>query len=377
MTRPLKALFVGEGALGMGVMGHARATETLTSGLAETDVDATFIVLPPMGRLTRVLTQHVPLLGRLDLDLQTTRWHVLQGLRARRLVRDAIRRARPDVLHVHTHTLAFLMAREMQHIPTFVTVDATVADWHAMSIWRSSRSYSRALLAPSRLLERQTFATAESVLAFTDWARRAVRRECPGARTVEHHPGIDLVRFRPGPRSERPRPRLLFVGGRFEEKGGTDLIEAIGPLIGRELDLDVVTPDAVVAHPGVRVHRLQPQDPLLPELHRQADVFCLPTRGDAAPWVILEAMASGTAIVTTDVGGIRGLLGDGTAGRLVPRGDARQLRESILSLARDGAARRELGARARARCEARYDVRIRTRELVDLMQGAVPSRRDR
>jgi glycosyltransferase involved in cell wall biosynthesis len=93
--------------------------------------------------------------------------------------------------------------------------------------------------------------------------------------------------------------------------------------------------------------------------------------------VILEAMASGAAVVASDVGGIREFVGDGTAGRLVPPGDARRLRETILSLARDGAARRELGARARARSEARYDVRRRTAELVDLLQGAVLSRRDR
>ena len=118
---------------------------------------------------------------------------------------------------------------------------------------------------------------------------------------------------------------MLFVGGRFAEKGGPELLDALGPLIGTRLDLDIVTPARVEERPGLRVHQLSPGDPALAELYQQADVFCLPTRGDAVPFAVLEAMACGAAVVATDVGGIPDLLDGGDAGRLVKVGDGRGL----------------------------------------------------
>ena len=369
METTLRALFIGEGALGPGVMGHARAQGVLRHQLATQDVDARFASLPAAGPFARAAMRGVPYLEATDLDLHTVRWHLAQGVRARRVIDRELARGGPfDVLHVHSHTISFLSHAHMRRIPTLLSLDATVWQWHEMGIWRDVRPYSKAVVAPSLALEKRALESASAVLAFSSWCRRDVERRAPRARVIDHHPGIDLDAYRPVPKRPRQRSRVLFVGGRFAEKGGPELLDALCPLIGTRLDLDVVTPARVEERPGLRVHRLSPGAPALAELFQQADIFCLPTRGDAVPFAVLEAMACGAAVVATDVGGIPDLLDGGDAGRLVKVGDGPALHEAVTGLIDDPALRETLAGRARARCEQRFDAARQTARLIDLMR---------
>lgn len=370
MRRRLRALFVNEGALGREVLGHASAGESLRRQLGAVDLDARLIALPPMSRATRLAVRGIPGAGHADLDLQPLRWHLAQSARARVAVERALRRAPADVLHIHTHTLSLLARGLLRRVPTVVSLDATVWDWHEFGIWRRVRAHSRATLAPSIALERRALEAAAGVLAWTSWSARAVARSCPAARVVEHHPGVDLERYRPAPHRRRERPRVLFVGGRFAAKGGDDLIAALAPLAGRELDVDIVTQARVPPQPGVRVHRLPPGDPAIVCLYQQADVFCLPTHGDAVPFSVVEAMASGAAVVASGIGGIPDLLGGGRYGRLIAPGDRGALVAAVRALLADDTARSTLAAAARRRCEDRYDVATQARRLVSLLHDA-------
>ena len=131
METTLRALFIGEGALGPGVMGHARAQGVLRHQLATQDVDARFASLPPAGPFARAAMRGVPYLETTDLDLHTVRRHVAQGVRARRVIDRELARGGPfDVLHVHSHTISFLSHAHMRRIPTLLSLDATVWQWH-------------------------------------------------------------------------------------------------------------------------------------------------------------------------------------------------------------------------------------------------------
>jgi glycosyltransferase involved in cell wall biosynthesis len=187
---------------------------------------------------------------------------------------------------------------------------------------------------------------------------------------VEHHPGIDLERYRPAERRPRSRPRVLFVGGRFREKGGEDLLAALGGQLGESVELDLVTPAEVAERPGVRVHRLGPSDPRLLDLQQQADVFCLPSYGDAAPWAVLEAMACGTPVLASRVGGIPDMLGQGEAGVLVACGRREELARALRALLEDAPLRAALATAARARCERDYDARAQFSKLIGMLEQA-------
>ena len=84
------------------------------------------------------------------------------------------------------------------------------------------------------------------------------------------------------------------------------------------------------------------------------DVVVMSSISEGFPFALLEGMASGKAIVSTDVGGVAEALGD--AGILVPPRQPRALGEAVLRLLADPGLRAELGRKARERVLARYHV---------------------
>ncbi len=368
----MRALFFNEGNLGAHVMGQGQLDGALEVGLRGcAEVEARFAGLAPLGRFAHALaSRSTPVLVERELDLRTLRWHVVQAVRARSAVDRAVTAGGgTDVLFLHSHSLAMGLRRRMRATPTVLSVDTTVGDWSRMPAWRSKRAYGEALLAPSLALERRALQSAALTMAWTPWAQRSVERAAPAARVFELHPGIDLARYAPARRRPRERPRVLFVGGRFAEKGGPRLVGALAEGLGENVELDVVTPAQLAARPGLRVHRLGPSDPALLDLLQQADLLCLPTLGDAVPWAVVEAMACGTPVLATRVGAIPDLLEEGRAGTLIEPGDDRALGESLRALLDDGARRADLAARARERCEERYDARRQVPALIERMRA--------
>ena len=130
--------------------------------------------------------------------------------------------------------------------------------------------------------------------------------------------------------------RLLTVSRIDPRKGLRLLPDAVARLVaaGRDVSLDLVGPpigaigeqerDAIRADAErlgvsdrVRLVGPVPLDRLLP-LYRDYDLFVLPTMpGEGIPRVLMEAMAAGLPVVTTDVAGISSLISDGSNGLLV------------------------------------------------------------
>lgn len=92
----------------------------------------------------------------------------------------------------------------------------------------------------------------------------------------------------------------------------------------------------------------------IPELLRAMDVFVLSSRNEGMPVAVLEAMACGVPVVSTDVGGITELVRDGETARVVPPGDELALAGAMRWMADSPPRRAAMRARAlelvRARC---------------------------
>lgn len=367
LVRPVRALFVSQGAVGP-VMGHASIEASMQRGLdGRHDLEARFVQLPRWGWFARILGHAVPGLSRVDLDMRDFRGHVIEAVRGRRAILHALAECPTDVLVVDSHVAALLVPDVMRRVPTVLSVDSPVWEWRQLAPGRPLNRLSSLQMRFSMALERRIFRLAASVMARSRWTADAIRRTAPEARVTVLHPGVDIDLFVPAVRRARERTKLLFVGGRFAEKGGHDLLEAVGDLLGESVDLDVVTPEHVPAGEGVTVHHLGPGHPGLIELYQQADLLCLPTYQDAMPMTILESFACGTPVVTTAVSAMPELFRQAGAGVVIPAGRVEDLRQAILSLAGDKPLREEMGSRGRAFVERTSDAVVQGRAVASLL----------
>ncbi len=87
----------------------------------------------------------------------------------------------------------------------------------------------------------------------------------------------------------------------------------------------------------------------IPELMAAADLFCLTSRREGVPVSILEAMATGRAVVTTDVGGVSELVIAGETGVMVPPDDPAGLAAELAALVADAPRRAALGRAGQTR----------------------------
>lgn len=85
------------------------------------------------------------------------------------------------------------------------------------------------------------------------------------------------------------------------------------------------------------------------ELLSRADIFVLPSYAEGLPMALLEAMASGAAVITSPVGSIAEVITDDDTGLLVPPGDVPALAEALTRLVTDSPTRERLAVAARER----------------------------
>ena len=157
------------------------------------------------------------------------------------------------------------------------------------------------------------------------------------------------------------RPRLasdtVVFGGAVGHRKGVDvLLDAWAALQQPRWNLVIAGPgadDAMVrdAPAGVTLAAL-PHSELM-HLLDGARIAVLPSRGEALPMFVLEAMARDVCVVASDVGGIPEVLADG-CGLVVPAGDVDALRDALERATADERLRERIARAARARFEATY-----------------------
>jgi glycosyltransferase involved in cell wall biosynthesis len=352
---------------------RAPAEELLTEGERAAAAE-TYAILPPragdlLGALARALRgRPLRLVSTLARALRLSSggvrndvWHLFYFLEAVVLWDQLVRRG---VRHVHVH---------------FANVATAVALLAAHLGERDGLSWSFTMHGPTELDDVTLYALAEKVRAarfvacISDYARAQLMRLVePGhwGKLEIVHMGVDPEEWRPADREAREgRLCVLSVGRLHPDKGQELLVEAMAGL--REAGVDA---ELVVVGGGPRraaleqaARRLGVQDRVrfagpvgqdrIRELYAAADVFCLTSFAEGVPVVLMEAMATGLPVVATQIMGIPELVRDGETGVLVPPSRSAPLVDALAALARDPHERRRLGAAARAKVAADYDVR--------------------
>ncbi len=99
-------------------------------------------------------------------------------------------------------------------------------------------------------------------------------------------------------------------------------------------------------------------------------VYVLPSYREGTPRTVLEAMAMGRAVITTDTPGCRQTVVDGENGFLIPEKDSAKLAEKMIWFVEHPEAIPEMGAKSRKLVEEKFDVRLVNAEMIRIMEMA-------
>jgi glycogen synthase len=292
-----------------------------------------------------------------------------------------------DVVHCHTwYThLAGCLVRQLEGARLVLTTHS-LEPHRPWKVEQLGTAYHA-----SSWIEKTAYQNADGVVAVSD----AMRQDVHALYGVSHDKvrvipnGIDPDQYRPTPdpsvlvrhNIDPDRPYVLFVGRITRQKGIIHLVRAIKYLrpgtsvvlcagapdteeIGREMAEAVEQARRETSNPIVWIAQMLPREDIIP-LYSQAAVFVCPSVYEPFGIINLEAMACGTPVVASAVGGIKEVVVPGETGLLVPfepRGPtdfepndpeqfARDLAGAVNSLLEDPGRRAEMGRRSRERVE--------------------------
>ena len=261
-----------------------------------------------------------------------------------------------------------MKARAVSLIHTHSSVDSWLGALAARSLGRpvvrsrhvSIRIRSRRALV-YRLADR-VVTSGEAVRAIV------VGAGVPAGRVVSIPPGVDTRRFHPGVSGKTVRdelglaadqPLVGLVANIRGSKGHNVFLEAardvlraaprarfliVGDGVGYDDVRRRVSDLGLTRHVTMTGFRRD-----IPEVMAALDVLVLPSiRSEAASQVIPQALAVGTPVVATTVGGSPELVRDGETGRLVPPDDAHALARAVLEILRDPERARAMGRAGQA-----------------------------
>ncbi|MFN8104580.1 MAG: glycosyltransferase [Acidimicrobiia bacterium] len=168
---------------------------------------------------------------------------------------------------------------------------------------------------------------------------------------------------------------VVFAGRLSPEKGVDTLVRAVAAMPGStRLDVFGTGPQEAelrrlgdeVAPGRVLFHGRQPGEVVAAAMAAAAVVACPSEWYENCPMVVLEAMASGKAVVATALGGLPELVEHGRTGLLVPPGEPEALAAALGAVAGDPATQAAMGRAARARAEGRHRLADHVEAVVSL-----------
>jgi len=170
------------------------------------------------------------------------------------------------------------------------------------------------------------------VVASSFAGRTLIDNGVPAEKIVINSYGVDLDAFSPVSRPDSSRPfRFVFVGAMTAPKGLPLLLEAWRALAPPDAEMWLIGPSGghvrlIPALPGLCLIGKVPHGKL-PGLLRQCDVLVLPSFHEGFGLVLLEALAAGLPVISTDATAAPDLITHGVEGFIVPVGDVDALGE--------------------------------------------------
>jgi glycosyltransferase involved in cell wall biosynthesis len=287
-------------------------------------------------------------------------------------IRRAIARHTPDLVHVAAHWPASAALGVTPRIPVTAALDATrpaitrdlpLPGWSAREI----------------NTERRLVGQLSHVFAMSRWSETSLFQDLglPESRVSVMPPSLDTHLWPPSvDRSDRGRvPSILFVGNDLTRKGAHRLARWMeGPLAGRA-HLHIVSGDTrtKISGPDITFHGRVPHVRLVQDLLPAMDLFCLPTRLDMSPHVLIEAAAAGLPAISSRLAGIPDLIQHDKTGLLVDPDDDAGFLSALNCLIDDPDLRLRMGSAARTMARERFDGTRNFNGVFETLLGLVKS----
>ena len=184
---------------------------------------------------------------------------------------------------------------------------------------------------------------------------------------------------------EREKSKIVFLGRIEPAKGILDLILAVQRISLTHPDIrlviagtgDIAGMKKMAADLGIAANIDFPgwvAGPAKSALLSSATLLVLPSYAEGMPMAVLEAMAHGTAVIATDVGGIPEAVRDTVEGLLVPAGDVSKLAQAIALLLSNSELRERMGKAGKDAIRQRFSPASTSAALSDLYARLQPQR---
>jgi glycosyltransferase involved in cell wall biosynthesis len=301
------------------------------------------------------------------------------------VIRRAGRTGAP-IEHLHAH---------FAHDPALVALLTSRLTGVPYSITAHARDLYQIPTGSLRTRARDATAVVTCCAANVDYLRSVLPTPLHPRLRLIHH-GVELDRFVPVRRPEPGLPvDIVSVGRLVEKKGFPDLLSACAMLKDGAAGAPVPFRLRIYGDGPLRAELTALRDRLglrnevelvgerngeeVLRAYQAADIFaltpCVTADGDrdGVPNVIVEAMACGLPVVTTDAGGVAEVVQHGVNGLVAAPRDVGTLARHLADLVADGRRRRALGDAGRRMAEERFDIRSAARQLSSVFAGGTAS----
>ncbi|MEM9089718.1 MAG: glycosyltransferase [Cyanobacteria bacterium P01_F01_bin.53] len=277
----------------------------------------------------------------------------------------------------------------------FFAESTLVTTFHGYDLTKylSAGSSSTATRSSEATPYRQLFNAGDLFLPISDyWKQSLIKLGCPPQKIKIHRMGVDVERFAIAQQpTSKQTVQILTIARLCEKKGVEYGIRAIRKLKDQGLDIAYSIVGEGPLKPSLQalIEDLElSQDVTLlgwrqqhevVELLSQSQILLAPSitasDGDkeGIPVVLMEAMAMGLPVVSTQHSGIPELVEDGTAGFLVPEKAVEATAEKLTILAKSSELRSEMGLNGRKYVEANFNVHALNRQLAVLFESLIAS----
>lgn len=283
--------------------------------------------------------------------------------------------------HIHTH---------------FVYIGAIAADVASTltGVSHSVRPHAFGLFERNQKSARKSLERANKIITISTYHKQYIAELCPDVDAEHIHAvycGLETSQTSSKIAEQRTQtPQILSIGRAIEKKGHEYLAEACATLAERGVNFHctmVVGDDAGSKKLQELVNKLgcENQITLLGDqsqaeimwLYNRSDIFalaCVVAKSgdrDGIPSVLIEAMACGLPVATTNVAGIPDLVENEVNGLMVDERNSQQMADALERLIHDEHLCERFGRRGRERVLEKFEIRHVTKQLADLFRASI------